>query len=234
VTYVTSGTNRAAHPTNPFVRCDRFREAASSRLDGEPIGMSAASLDHHLATCPDCARWTEDATRLTRKVRLGTADVPDLADGITADVVLPTRRVLRRRLLLRLALGIVAVTQLAIAIPSISGTALGMAMSEHAAHEDAAWNIAIGIAFVAAALAPRRAAGLVPLLASFIIVLAALSVHDIAAGTVSFDRLLTHLSAVVGLLLLLAMDRAERALPPRRLGAMGDSARPERGLRGVA
>jgi predicted anti-sigma-YlaC factor YlaD len=216
------------------VRCDRFREAASARLDGEPIGMSAASLDHHLATCLDCARWAEDAARLTRQARLSAADVPDLADAITADVVLPTRRVLRRRLLLRIGLLVVGLVQLAIAVPAISGTGVGMVMSEHAAHEGAAWSVAIAVAFLAAALTPRRAAGLVPLLGTFVAVLAALSVHDVAAGTVPLDRLLTHVAAVIGLLLLIAIDRAERALPPRRFSARDDTAQAERALRGVA
>jgi predicted anti-sigma-YlaC factor YlaD len=232
VTRTTAGTNQAVCPTNPYVRCDRFREAASARLDGEPIGLSVSILDHHLATCLDCARWIDDATWLTRQARLSSLEVPDLADAITADVVLPTRRVLRRRFLLRLALVAVGVVQLAIAIPAISGTGLGMAMSEHAAHEGAAWSVAIGVALLAAALAPRRAAGLVPLLGTFIVVLTALSVHDIAAGAVGVDRLLTHVAAVVGLLLLLAIDRAERALPPRRYEV--ESAQPERKLRGVA
>src|SRR6185437_6422682 len=124
------------------MRCDRFREAASARLDGEPIGMSATGLDAHLASCPDCARWVDDAIRLTRQARLAPIDVPDLAEGITADVVLPTRRVLRRRLLLRWSLVLVGLVQLGIAIPSVAGDSLGMAMSEHAAHEAAAWNIA--------------------------------------------------------------------------------------------
>ena len=53
------------------MRCDRFREAASARLDGEPIGMSSSALDHHLATCANCAAWAAEATRLTRLARLG-------------------------------------------------------------------------------------------------------------------------------------------------------------------
>jgi predicted anti-sigma-YlaC factor YlaD len=215
------------------VRCDRFREAASARLDGEPIGMSATSLEQHLATCADCARWEREATRLTRQARLTPLDVADLAPQITADVVLPTRRVLRRRALLRAALAVVGVVQLAITIPALGGTGVGMAMSEHAAHEGAAWGIAIGVAFLAAALAPRRAAGLVPLLGTFIVVLAALSVHDFAAGAVGVDRLLTHVAAAVGLLLLLAMDRAERALPPHRFVAEQDESGSQK-LRGVA
>jgi predicted anti-sigma-YlaC factor YlaD len=217
------------------VRCDRFRDAASARLDGEPAGLPAAALDQHLAICSDCARWVDEATRLTRVARLGTTQVPDLADVITDDVVLPTRRVLRRRLRLRLTLLAVGLVQLGIAVLALSGDSIGMAMSQHAAHEAAAWNFAIGAAFLAAAQAPRRASGLVPLLATFIVVLAALSAHDLAAGTVSGTRILTHVAAVAGLGLLLLLDRAERALPPgsftvaRRSDA--DDGRP---LRGVA
>lgn len=201
--------------------------------------MSAAVLDQHLSICVDCARWLDAATRLTRQLRVGTADVPDLAAAITADIVLPTRRVMRRRLLLRGALLLVALAQLAISIPALTGDSIGMVMSTHASHEGAAWNLAIGVAFLAAASRPRRAAGLIPLLASFITVLVVLSVHDLATGAVTVGRLATHLAAVLGLLLLFAIDRAERALPPGRFAAVGRSDHAETetehgSLRGVA
>jgi predicted anti-sigma-YlaC factor YlaD len=215
------------------VRCERFREAASARLDGEPVGVSLASLDEHHDSCPDCARWLADATRLTRQMRLSAVDVPDLADTIMSDVVLPTRRVLRRRLVLRWALGLVALAQLAIAVPALAGVGVGMVMSEHSAHESAAWDVAVGVAFLAAAFAPRRAAGLVPLLGTFVLVLAVLSIHDIVDHEVTTLRELTHVATVLGLLLLVLLDRAERALPPRRARPL-PSADDQQGLRGVA
>jgi predicted anti-sigma-YlaC factor YlaD len=198
------------------VRCDRFREAASARLDNEPIGMSASALEHHLTSCLDCARWLEAATRATRLARLGAPPVPDLTDAITALVVSPARRVLRRRHVLRGLLLVAGVVQLVIGIPAITGDSIGMAMSMHAAHEAAAWNIAIGVAFLAAAWLPRRAAGLIPLLSTFTLVLGILSIHDLAAGAVTLGRLATHLAVLAGLLVLIALDRAERALPPGR------------------
>jgi predicted anti-sigma-YlaC factor YlaD len=216
------------------VRCDRIREAASARLDGEPVGMSSTSLDQHLESCPDCARWLSDATRLTRQVRLRAAEVPDLADAIMSDVVLPTRRVLRWRRWLRIALGVVAAAQLAIAVPALAGIGVGMAMSEHIAHESAAWDVAVGVAFLAAAFAPRRAAGLVPLLGTFVLVLAVLSVHDIVDHEVTTTRELTHVATLVGLVLLVLLDRAERALPPRRARPVPSSEAGQRKLRGVA
>lgn len=185
--------------------------------------MSASALDAHLSSCPDCARWLADASRLTRQARVSAADVPDLADAITAGVVLPVRRVMRRRLLLRVALALVGAVQLGIALPALSGESLGMAMSTHAAHEGAAWNIAVAVAFLASALTPRRAAGLVPLLATFIVVLGALSIRDVAAGAVSLARVATHLAALAGLVLLVLLDRAERALPPGRFALVGRS-----------
>jgi predicted anti-sigma-YlaC factor YlaD len=219
------------------VKCDRFRQAASARLDDEPIGMSVAGLDQHLATCANCVRWVDDATRLTRQARLGTADVPDLADQITADVILPARRVLRRRAALRAGLALAGVVQLAIALPAFFGDSVGMVMSAHANHEAAAWNLALAAAFLATAAKPRRAAGLIPLLATFVVVLAPLSVRDFVAGDVAGGRISTHLAAIGGLLLVLLLDRAERALPPGRFSSARASVSDSPGrrrLRGVA
>jgi predicted anti-sigma-YlaC factor YlaD len=201
------------------VRCDRFREALSARLDGEPLGTSASALDAHLASCPDCARWADQAARVTRHTRLDVRPVPDLSEQIAAHVTLPARRVLRRRYLLRAGLLLAGLAQLLIGLPALTGDSIGMAMATHAAHEAAAWNLAIGAAFVAAASMPRRAAGLIPLLATFLIVLGALSARDVASGAVSGGRLATHAAALIGLLLLVGLDRAERALPPGRFTA---------------
>lgn len=196
------------------MRCDRFREAVSARLDGEPLGMSAAALDDHLTSCPDCAGWAEAAAQATRLARVDVRRVPDLSAQLTAHVVLPARRVLRRRRWLRVGLLLAGLAQLAIGLPAITGDSIGMTMSMHAAHEAAAWNLAIAVAFVAVALVPRRAAGLIPLLATFLVVLGALSIRDLVQGAVTVDRLATHAAVLIGLVLLVVLDRAERAFPP--------------------
>jgi len=215
------------------VNCARFREAVSARLDGEPLGLSTASLDAHLGSCPDCAAWANAAADVTRRSRMDVRPVPDLSDEIVAGVALPTRRVLRRRQALRVALALVGLAQLGVGIPALAGHSIGMAMSMHSAHEAAAWNLAIGVAFVGVAFVPRRAAGLIPLLATFMVVLGILSARDFAAGNVTADRLATHLVALLGLLLLIALDRAERALPPGWTVA-ADRAAGAEGVRSVA
>lgn len=216
------------------MRCDRFREAYSARLDGEPLGVSSAVLTEHLHACPDCARWSDAAERVTRLARLDVTPVPDLAATITAGIALPARRVVRRRYLLRAALVLVGIAQLGIGLPELLGDSVGMAMAAHATHEAGAWNLAIGVAFLGAALVPRRVAGLIPLLGTFTVVLAVVSIRDLADGAVTVARLATHLAILVGLILLISLDRAQRALPPLRPSAHPGRDEDRPNLRGVA
>ena len=195
--------------------------------------MAASALDHHLNSCTDCARWIDEATRLTRLARLGGSTVPNLSEQILAGAALPARRVLRRRSLLRVGLAVVGVVQLLLAVPSLFGSNIGMTMSSHATHEAAAWSAALGIAMLATAIKPLRAAGVLSVLATFVGVLTLLSIRDLASGAVDLERLATHLAAVVGLILVAAIVRAERALPPaREPGVHTDQQRGK--LRGVA
>jgi predicted anti-sigma-YlaC factor YlaD len=186
--------------------------------------MPGAALDDHLTVCADCARWVEDAVRVTRLTRMGSAEVPDLSAPILHAVRLPTRRIWRprqwfsrRREWLRAGLAVLGLAQLAVAAPAFVGDSVGMAMPMHASHESAAWNLALGVAFLAAASRPRRAVGLVPVLAAFVGALLLLSIQDLASGAVAAGRLLTHLGAVAGLGLVIALDRMDRIPPPDQL-----------------
>lgn len=201
------------------VTCERYREAASARLDGEPIQLSAAALDHHLSTCLDCAAWLQDAARIGRSLRVTGHTPPDLSGPILQDVVLPTARLRRRRMSLRTALAALGVLQWALAMPALFGDSVGMRMAMHASHESAAWNLALGASFLAVAVRPSRAAGALPILATFVGVLAVLSAGDIAAGLVDGTRLASHLGVVAGLVLVALAARAERVLPPRGAAA---------------
>lgn len=208
-------------PTWLAVTCERYREAASARLDGEPIQLSAAALDHHLGTCLDCAAWLQSASRLGRSLRVTGHTPPDLSDAILRDVALPTARIRRRRISLRAALGALGFLQWALAMPALFGDSVGMRMAMHASHESAAWNLALGASFLAVAVRPSRAEGALPILATFVGVLAVLSAGDIAAGLVDGTRLASHLGVVAGLVLVVLTARSERVLPPP--GAASDS-----------
>jgi predicted anti-sigma-YlaC factor YlaD len=205
------------------MQCSSFREAASARLDGEPLGTSAADLDRHLADCPDCAEWAGAAAAVTRRARLATApEVPDLTAQVLGALpaVLPgARAAARARLLdtaLRVLLSAVAVAQAALAWPALTEGAASMSAPMHMAHETGAWNAALAVAFAAVALAPRWATGSLPFLGTFTAFLVTTTVRDLGAGHVDVDRALVHLLVVVGVVVVAVLAWRRRTPAPRR------------------
>ena len=220
--------------------CDKYREALSARLDGESLGMTEAALAQHLACCPGCASWLTEISRITRLARVAPAErVPDLTRTILAATVSARGRprsliwrpasprgaaVAGRPLsvtFIRVALVVLALTQASLAWPALVLGEVGMPAAMHVAHEAGAWNLALAVAFLGAGLRPERAGALVPFLGAFVAVLAAVVIPDLVTGSVGPGRVATHLVVVVGLVLVIALARADR-LGPR--APAGDSA----------
>jgi predicted anti-sigma-YlaC factor YlaD len=215
--------------------CPDFREAASARLDGEPLGMPARELDEHLSSCAGCAAWTRDAARVTRRARLAPApSVPDLTAVVLARLPreLPgAAAAARARLVgagLRLALLAVGVAQAGLAWPALASGTAAMSAPVHMAHETGAWNLAVAAAFVAVAAWPRLAAGALPVLGTFAVLLVPVTVADLGAGHVHLDRAAAHLLLLAGVALV-----ATLAWRGRR-GPAGRAAKPAMAGRRVA
>ena len=49
--------------------CDKAREAISSSMDGEPLGIDVASLDTHLDTCESCREYAQQVVVLDERLR---------------------------------------------------------------------------------------------------------------------------------------------------------------------
>jgi predicted anti-sigma-YlaC factor YlaD len=98
-------------------RCDRAREYASLRLDGELSELEGALLDSHLEHCPSCRAFSEDLVGLTDELRAAPLARPEFA------VSLPRRRfvALRRAQLSAAAAAVVSVVGI--------GTLFGMLSS---------------------------------------------------------------------------------------------------------
>jgi predicted anti-sigma-YlaC factor YlaD len=175
--------------------------------------MPVSKLDGHLASCVHCAGWLATASDLGRFYRVTAQNAPDLTAAVMSSVVLPEARLRRNRRLLSTGLAVLGFVQWALAVPAFFGDSVGMPMAIHAAHENAAWNLALGVAFLAVALRPARAAGTLPILATFVVVLSALSIPDLAAGAVDGSRLASHIGVVLGLVLITLVARAERSRP---------------------
>ncbi|HEX6755318.1 MAG TPA: zf-HC2 domain-containing protein [Mycobacteriales bacterium] len=196
--------------------CDQYREALSALMDGETPDVPAEAVRAHVRSCPACAGWEEEARRVGRLVRLAPAGpMPDLAP-LVAGAVRPARR--RAATAVRAALAVVAVVQ---AMLAWSGALTGQdsMASGHLAEETGAWNLALAVAFLAAATRPRTAAALVAPIGVFVAVLFVTVAGDVVAGTVDGARLSGHLLVAVGLGLLVAVSRTDAAdpdVPPAR------------------
>ncbi|XVS62001.1 zf-HC2 domain-containing protein [Actinosynnema sp. CA-299493] len=200
--------------------CQSCREALSARLDGETEPVPAAETDAHLAQCPACTRWQASAQALTRTIRVRPVGPdPDLVDAVLAaappdHTSVPRHTALRPRL----ALAAVAIVQLWLALAQLLAGATGghggPGISTHLFNEGAAWNLALGIGLMVAAVSSHRAAGLLPTLGGFVAVLLAFSVSDLLDGTATTTRVASHLPLVAGLVLLYLVARAHREPTP--------------------
>jgi predicted anti-sigma-YlaC factor YlaD len=67
-------------------RCDRAREYASLRLDGELSDFESALLDSHIERCPSCRAFADDLVGVTERLRSAPLE------QATIVVSLPQRR----------------------------------------------------------------------------------------------------------------------------------------------
>jgi predicted anti-sigma-YlaC factor YlaD len=67
-------------------RCDRAREYASLRLDGELSDFESGLLDSHIERCPSCRAFAEDLVSVTDRLRTAPLERPLIV------VSLPERR----------------------------------------------------------------------------------------------------------------------------------------------
>lgn len=206
------------------MNCDDVRVALSARLDGEDPRVPSAGLDAHTDSCPGCRSWLARAERVTRLTRLQAVDVPDLtapvlaavaADRETArDAATSTARA--RRQVLRVAVAVAAVAQLAIALPILLA-GFGVAADPHTSREMASFDAALAVGFALAAWRPERARAFLPVAWVLAACLAGTSAVDIASSTTALVHEVGHLAAVVQAGLLWALGRVsaepERPLP---------------------
>ncbi|MFG1643006.1 zf-HC2 domain-containing protein [Amycolatopsis sp. NPDC049252] len=201
------------------MRCEECREGLSARLDGEAEPGPPGAVDRHLDGCAACREWFTGAERLRRAMLLRPAPaVPDL----TASILERTPAPAGEGWGLRIALAVVAIAQLGLAFAQLLGTTHD-AMPGHLAHESGAWNLAVGIGLLTAALRPRLAGGQLPPLTGFVGVLFALSAGDLVTGQVTVARLATHVLVVLGLVLLYAVHRGHRGRQAPRPAATADN-----------
>lgn len=216
--------------------CGRCREILSAEMDGEAASAEREQAAAHLERCSACSAWQDRAAAVTRRARTADGTGPDLVAVALTHAPRPRPAHRRPAALARAALGAVGLAQVALGVVALLGVTahiatgghehmadmsvslLGAGMA-HAAHEAAAWNLALGTAFLVGALRPRHLAGLLPALGVFVVLLAVLSGIDLVGGRVDGGRVLAHLLLVAGFVLGLLVVRAGPS--PRRGPAPG-------------
>lgn len=196
--------------------CDQIREALSARLDGEPSPVAADVLEAHLGACGECGDWLAKVEEVTSAVRRHLPEAPDLTASILASVhaqATPeseaTHR--KRRATMRLALGLTALMQLAMAIPML----LGLGDIAHTSREAASFDIAVAFGFALAAWRPDLARAFVPVAFVLAGCLIVTSIFDIVEGAARFAHEVGHIAALAQAALLWGLSRHDGPAIPR-------------------
>lgn len=104
------------------MRCESAREAISADLDGELPPRDGDRVAAHVASCPSCLRWREQAQLMTRRVRVGGAlPEPERVAAVLAAVRDEQRRRRTRRCWLAVAFAVVGagLVQLLATVPML-------------------------------------------------------------------------------------------------------------------
>jgi len=204
------------------------REAVSARLDGEAEPVPAERTDEHLASCAACRSWQTRVARTSRGLRVRPAgDVPDLTAAILQNAVPPSST---RGWWARIALIAVAAGQLSLALSQMLGASVphgtghdAVPVAGHLFNESTAWNLALGLGLLWAAFRPRATSGLIPVLGGFVVLLGIYSAHDLVIGVAPASRVMGHGLLLLGLGLLVVINRWYSDPAPRPGEALDDT-----------
>lgn len=201
------------------MRCEPFQDALSARLDGEalPPGLDEAAVDRHVDGCVTCRAYLAGATAQHRSLRVRPADrVPDLTNRILAALP-PHARPQPVREWARYALFAIAATQLILALPAVLlGEDPGASI--HVARELGSFDVALGIGLLWAAWQPRRAIGLVPMVAALAGTMLLTAMLDVVRDDAPVLGEAHHILDLAGLFFLWALAHPPRPADPTDAG----------------
>lgn len=178
--------------------CEACRESISAELDGEPCAVSASQRSDHLAVCPACRSYEAEAAAHQRRFRIVSAEsVPDLTARVQ-HAIGSSSPPHRAEPWLRLGLVLVALTQIAIAVPAlIMGDDARLPV--HAARHLGSFDVALAVGFLFAAWRPYYIRGLIPVATAVVVCILGTAVLDVIDGRTHVFTELHHTPEVLGL-----------------------------------
>jgi predicted anti-sigma-YlaC factor YlaD len=185
------------------MRCIRFREAISARIDGEDPGLPTEEIDAHVAQCAGCRTWAGAAASPALRALASPDDPVAIDPALLAQLVRPTAAPEPARVGListvewRVMLAVIALAQVALTWPG--GLLDGGHASIHLSHELTAWDMGLAVGFLVVAWRPARAWGMLPLVAVLVAAMVVTSGVDLASGHALLGRESVHALALAGL-----------------------------------
>lgn len=164
--------------------------------------IAQSDLERHLTGCADCASWGNELSVIGRFARLAPLPSTDLTEQILRSAATVRARSSLGAVIVRAVLLAVAVGQLLLSLPSLLLASDSMNAPMHMAHESGGWNLALAIAFFTVVWRPQYAAVFLPMIGVLASVFTIFCVVDLIAGAVTWQRLMTHVLMVSGLVLL--------------------------------
>lgn len=163
--------------------------------------MVSGDVEDHVAACPACRQWREGAHQLRRATLHSVAESETDQIGVPR---LPRRFALHRWI--RFALAWAGVLLIVWNIVEMFSTGSGSAV--HLDRHQAAFDVALGLAFLFVAWRPDRAYGMVPFAVTFTLALSVSAVIDVINGESTLLRESAHSIEILGLVLLWVLGAA--------------------------
>ena len=193
--------------------CELAHELMSARLDNEASAIEVAAVEAHRSRCSGCETWWMDISAFHRVIRLREAEeIPDLTAKVLAKAHPPSPG---RGQWVRGALAVVALAELAIALPGLlagEGEA-----GVHTARHVGSFGSAVAIGLLYVAWKPVRAFGLLPIVIALAFMMFLAAIVDVSRGRASGVGEISHAVELAGMWLVWLL--AGRPWP-RRLRAL--------------
>lgn len=197
-----------------MLTCEQCREAVSARFDGEPTGAAAEAVATHLRGCNGCRAFALGLHRLD-DVPGGEPEVPDRSARILAAVradrpARPRRPAAARIGAARVGLGAIALVEMAAALADLVA-----GVGVHSLRDLGAFQLALAVGFLVAALRPETATGLAPTAAALAACLLIVVGLDLAIAQTSAAGEAGHMIELVGIALVWQVAHERPARPVR-------------------
>lgn len=194
-----AGNQDAKWCDNMRMECEDARNGISAAIDdNRPV---VAVIEAHLEKCDSCRRWQDAAHRLRRATLHSVAEdesVPVAVSGLP--------RGFNAHRWVRFALAWAAALLIVWNIVDMFSAGAGTAI--HLERHQAAFDVALGLAFLFVAWRPDRAYGMVPFAVTFTAALSGAAIIDLLNGASTLGRESAHLIELAGLGLLWVLGTA--------------------------